>query len=304
MSKKIVHINSISAYHKVNNLSSPQHPLVSVINFEDIKHKAGTSINLTHGFYCIALKRLYAGKMRYGQQEYDFDEGVLAFVAPNQVMSIEVENANELHHSGWLLIFHPDFLWNTALVNKIKNYDFFEYQLNEALHLSEKEEKMLIRIMEDIYQEYNSIIDNFSQDVIISHLELLLTYSKRFYQRQFITRKKSNHKILEQFEFTLNDFLKDEVLKLYGLPTVEKIANQLNLSPNYLTRLLKTIAGKSTQSFIHEKIIKLAKEKLSTTELSVNEIAYELGFEHPQSFGKLFKKKTEMTPLEFRKSYN
>ncbi|WP_028374934.1 helix-turn-helix domain-containing protein [Leeuwenhoekiella sp. MAR_2009_132] len=303
MSKHIVHIHSINEYHKINNLASPQHPLVSVINFEDIKHKTGTSIHVTHGFYCIALKRLYEGKMRYGQQEYDFDEGVLAFVAPNQVMAIEVEN-NELNHSGWLLLFHPDFLWNTALANKIKNYDFFDYQLNEALHLSEKEEKMLIRIMEDIYQEYNSNIDNFSQDVIISHLELLLTYTKRFYQRQFITRKKANHTILDQFEFILNDLLRDEMLKRNGLPTVERIANRLNVSPNYLTRLLKTITGKSTQSFIHEKIIKLAKEKLSTTGLSVNEIAYKLGFEHPQSFGKLFKQKTAMTPLEFRKSFN
>ncbi|MFI8380518.1 helix-turn-helix domain-containing protein [Leeuwenhoekiella sp. NPDC079379] len=303
MSKHIVHIHSINEYHKINNLASPQHPLVSVINFEDIKHKTGTSIHVTHGFYCIALKRLYEGKMKYGQQEYDFDEGVLAFVAPNQVMAIEVEN-NELNHSGWLLLFHPDFLWNTALAKKIKNYDFFDYQLNEALHLSEKEEKMLIRIMEDIFQEYNSNIDNFSQDVIISHLELLLTYSKRFYQRQFITRKKANHTILDQFECTLNDLLRDEMLKRNGLPTVEKIANRLNVSPNYLTRLLKTITGKSTQSFIHEKIIKLAKEKLSTTGLSVNEIAYELGFEHPQSFGKLFKQKTAMTPLEFRKSFN
>lgn len=304
MSKKIIHITSINEYHKVNNLSRPQHPLVSVINFEDIKHKAGTSIHVTHGFYCIALKRLYEGKMKYGQQEYDFDEGVLAFMAPNQVMSIEIESASELNHSGWLLIFHPDFLWNTSLAKKVKHYDFFEYKLNEALLLSEKEEKMVVRIMEDIYQEYNSNIDTFSHEVIISHLELLLTYSNRFYQRQFITRKKSNHTILEQFEFVLDDFLKEGVLQLYGLPTVDKIATELNVSPNYLTRLLKTITGKSTQSFIHEKIITLAKEKLSTTELSVNEIAYALGFEHPQSFGKLFKKKTEMTPLEFRKSYN
>ncbi|QDO94617.1 helix-turn-helix domain-containing protein [Formosa sediminum] len=304
MSKKIVHINSISEYHKVNNLPSTKHPLVSVINFEDIKHIAGASINVTHSFYCIALKRIYEGKMGYGQQEYDFDNGVLAFVAPNQVMSIEVESANELNHSGWLLIFHPDFLWNTTLASKIKNYDFFEYQLNEALHLSEKEEKILIRIMEDIYQEYNSNIDNFSQNVIISHLDLFLTYSNRFYQRQFITRVKSNHSVIEQFEFILGNFVNDEMLKLYGLPKVEKIAKEMNVSPNYLTRLLKAITGKSTQTFIHEEIMKLAKEKLSTTELSVNEIAYELGFEHPQSFGKLFKKKTKMTPLEFRKSHN
>ena len=301
----ILHIKSITEYHRLMELPKPQHPLVSVVNFEDIKPTNRATIsNITYGFYSIALKQVFNGKMKYGQQEYDFDEGVLAFIAPNQILRIDVEQGRKYSHTGWLLIFHPDFLWNTPLANKIKQYDYFGYELTEALHLSDKEETMLTGIMQNINQEYNSNIDKFSQDVIISQLELLLTYSERFYQRQFITRKKSNHTILEQFENLLNDYFKREDLTTIGLPTVKSISSSLNLSPNYLSRLLKTLTGKSTQEFIHEKLIQLAKEKLSTTELSVNEIAYGLGFEHPQSFGKLFKKKTELTPLEFRKAFN
>ncbi|WP_347374038.1 helix-turn-helix transcriptional regulator [Aequorivita sp. Q41] len=301
----ILHIKSITEYHRLMELPKPQHPLVSVINFEDIKPtNRATVSSITYGFYSIALKQVFNGKMKYGQQEYDFDEGVLAFIAPNQILRIDVEQGRQYSHTGWLLIFHPDFIWNTPLANKIKQYDYFGYELKEALHLSDKEETMLTGIMQNINQEYNSNIDKFSQDVIISQLELLLTYSERFYQRQFITRKKSNHTILEQFENLLNDYFKSEDLTTIGLPTVKSISSSLNLSPNYLSRLLKTLTGKSTQEFIHEKLIQLAKEKLSTTELSVNEIAYGLGFEHPQSFGKLFKKKTEVTPLEFRKAFN
>ncbi|WP_437373174.1 helix-turn-helix domain-containing protein [Maribacter litoralis] len=301
----ILHIKSIAEYHRLMELPKPQHPLVSVVNFEDIKRRnIAINSSITYGFYSIALKQVLNGKLKYGQQEYDFDEGVLAFIAPNQTLRIEVEQGLEYSHTGWLLIFHPDFLWNTALANKIKKYDYFGYELKEALHLSDKEETMLKEIIRNINQEYNSNIDKFSQDVIISQLELLLTYSERFYQRQFITRKKSNHTILEQFEKILNDYFKSEDSSTIGLPTVKSISSSLNLSSNYLSRLLKTLTGKSTQEFIHEKLIQLAKEKLSTTELSVNEIAYGLGFEHPQSFGKLFKKKTELTPLEFRKAFN
>ncbi|OWW23139.1 AraC family transcriptional regulator [Zobellia sp. OII3] len=303
MAKDIIHIKTISEYHKRNGLAKPQHPLVSVINFNDIIYTPDFNLNVTHGFYCIALKHLIDGKMKYGQQEYDFDEGVLAFIAPNQIMRIESVN-QQFNHSGWLLIFHPDFLWGTNLAKKIKQYDFFGYDLKEALHLSEKEEDMLTIIFQSINNEYISNIDKFSQDVIISQIELLLIYSERFYQRQFITRNKFNYSILERFDTLLNDYFKNENMLSKGLPTVKNLSNSINLSPNYLSKLLKTITGKSTQEFIHEKVIELAKDKLSTTELSVNEIAFSLGFEHPQSFGKLFKKKTELTPLEFRKAFN
>ncbi len=296
--------NTISEYHKRAGLPKPQHPLISVVKFEDLKWQTNNAPkNIINNFYSIALKRTNA-KMRYGQQEYDFDEGVLAFVAPNQVISVLLQDNEELKHSGWLLIFHPDFLWNTPLAKKIKQYDFFDYNLNEALHLSDKEENVVIDIMKNILQEYDANIDKFSQDVIIAQLELLLTYSERFYQRQFITRKINNHNILDRLENMLAAYFKSDDVAVKGLPTVQYVSSTLHISANYLSRLLKTLTGQSTQQFIHDKVIDVAKEKLSTTELSVNEIAYDLGFEHPQSFSKLFKSKTNFSPLGFRASFN
>ncbi len=298
------HIKTIAEYHKFMDLPKPQHPLISVIKFEDVKRTPGNNPgSFMNNFYSIALKRTNA-KMKYGQQEYDFDEGVLAFIAPNQILSIVLEENEVLQHSGWLLIFHPDFLWNTSLAKKIKQYDYFGYQLTEALHLSDKEETMLRGIIENINQEYHSNIDKLSQDVIIAQLELFLTYAERFYQRQFITRKISNHTILDRLEILLAAYFKSDDVAVKGLPTVQDVSEKLNISPNYLSRLLKTLTGQSTQQFIHDKLIDLAKEKLSTTDLSVNEIAYELGFEHAQSFSKLFKTKTHLSPLEFRASFN
>ena len=303
MSKNIIHVSSISEYNRRNGLLKPQHPLVSVINFADLAY-TGEARNVTHSFYCIALKHLREGKMKYGQQEYDFDEGILAFIAPNQVLRIEPSANRQLQHSGWLLIFHPDFLWGTTLGNKIRQYDFFGYDLKEALHLSENEENILISIFNNINQEYQSTIDKFSLNVIIAQIELLLTYSERFYQRQFITRKKSNHTVLTKLDNHLDDYFKSQSLSLNGLPTVKDVSSKLNLSPNYLSKLLKTLTGKSTQEFIHEKLIQLAKEKLSTTELTVNEIAYEFGLEYSQSFSKLFKSKTGVSPTQFRSLFN
>lgn len=298
-------IKTIGEYHRLMALPKPQHPLISVVKFEDIKPK-GTNRpkSIVNGFYSIALKKTFKAKMKYGQQAYDFNEGVLAFIAPNQIISIVMEENEVIEHSGWLLIFHPDFLWNTSLAKKIKQYDFFGYNLTEALHLSEKEEIMLTGIMQSIHQEYNSNIDKFSQDVMIAQLELLLAYSERFYQRQFITRKITNHTILDKIENLLTTYFRQNKLAEKGLPTVQYISTQLNISPNYLSRLLKTLTGQSTKQFIHDKLIDLAKERLSTTDLSVNEIAYEMGFEYPQSFSKLFKSKTNLTPLEFRNSFN
>jgi len=299
------HIKTISEYHRFMDLPKPQHPLISLIKFEDIKRQPDdNSKSIITNFYSIALKKNFNARMKYGQQEYDFDEGFLAFIAPNQIIRILPDESQELHHTGWLLIFHPDFIWNTPLAKKIKQYDYFGYNLNEALHLSDKEEMMLTGIMKNINQEYHSNIDKFSQDVIIAQLELLLTYAERFYQRQFITRKTANHTLLERLEYLLTEYFKSDDLTTKGLPTVQYISKALNVSSNYLSRLLKTLTGQSTQQFIHDKLIELAKEKLSTTNLSVNEIAYALGFEHPQSFSKLFKTKTNLTPLEFRQSFN
>jgi AraC-like DNA-binding protein len=296
-------INTITEYHQFVGLSKPEHPLISVIDFETIKRVPdGKPKSLVTNFYSIALKRNFNGKMKYGQQEYDFDEGILVFISPGQVLSIEADA--ELKHSGWLLVVHPDFLWNTSLAKTIKQYEYFSYSVHEALHLSGKEEAMIMGIMQNIGQEYHSNIDKFSQNVIIAQLDLLLTYAERFYHRQFITRKITNHKLLDRLEVILTDYFNSDGLSKNGLPTVQYVAEALNVSPNYLSVLLKVLTGQSTQQHIHNKLIEKAKERLSTTDLTVNEIAYELGFEHSQSFSKLFKSKTSLSPLTFRNSFN
>lgn len=296
-------INTISAYHQFMGLPKPEHPLISVINFETIRPLSGEPPkSLVNNFYSIALKRNFSGKLKYGQQAYDFDEGVMVFMAPGQVLTIETDAP--LNHSGWLLLIHPDFLWHTPLARTIRQYDFFSYSVHEALHLSEKEESMITGIMQQIGQEYHANIDSFSQPVILAQIELLLTYSDRFYHRQFITRKITNHHLLSRLEDLLTDYFASDALTQKGLPTVQYIADSLNVSPNYLSVLLKVLTGQSTQQHIHDKLIAIAKEKLSTTDLSVSEIAYVLGFEHAPSFSKLFKAKTALSPVAFRNSFN
>lgn len=301
-----IQIKTIAEYHRLMELPKPEHPLVSVVRFEDIKRnpKSGPG-SIIHNFYSIALKKNFHAKLKYGQQDFDFDEGVMHFMSPKQVLSVHslTEEEEELKHSGWLLLIHPDFLWNTSLSKKIKEYEFFSYKVNEALHLSDKEETLVTEIIQHISDEYHTAIDKFSQEVIIAQVELLLTYSERFYQRQFITRKIANHRILDQLEVLLTEYFSSANLANKGIPTVQFIAENLNISPNYLSRLLQLLTGQSTKQFIHDKLIDLAKEQLSTTGLSVNEIAYNLGFEHPQSFNKLFKSKTNLSPLEFRQSF-
>lgn len=298
--KNIIRVKSITEAHRLSELPTPEHPLISILNCGDLKGAPGISVVLD--FYIISLKR-GCDNLLYGQQQYDFDEGVMAFFSPNQVLQGQPGTPTPTM-TGWMMLVHPDFLWNTPLAKKIKQYEFFGYAANEALFLSEKEEATIDGIMENIRHEYHSNIDKFSQDVIIAQLELLLTYAQRFYERQFITRKITNNKILTRLEDLLSEYFKNENLLLKGLPTVQYIAGKLNISPKYLSSLLKQLTGLSTQQHIHNKLIEKAKDKLSTTNLSVSEIAYELGFEHPQSFSKLFKAKTNVSPLEFRYSFN
>jgi AraC-like DNA-binding protein len=241
--------------------------------------------------------------MRYGQLTGDFDEGVLFFMSPGQLFGVEIVEGVTHRPEGWMILIHPDFLWNTSLAKTIKQYEFFSYSVYEALYLSEKEEAMLTGIAKYMEQEYHANIDRFTESVIIAQLELLLTYGERFYQRQFITRKIANHEILMRLEDMLSTYFKSGALATKGLPSVNYIAENLNISPSYLSSLLKALTGQSTQQHLHDKLIELAKEKLSTTTLSVSEIAYELGFEHLQSFSKLFKTKTNFSPLEFRHSF-
>jgi AraC-like DNA-binding protein len=295
-----IRISSISQAHKMQGFAPPRHPMISIIECGQLKGKPGMSAVLD--FYMISIKR-NCNNLMYGQQKYDFDEGFMAFVGPNQVISGQ-EHEPGYQPKGWMLFVHPDFFWGTPLAKKIKQYEFFNYSVNEALFLSDREEKTIGDIVANIVQECNGNIDGFTQNIIVSHLDTLLNYSERFYQRQFITRKITNHQILDRLNDLLNDYLNSDDLVNKGLPTVEYISDALNVSPGYLRSLLKNLTGQNTQQHIHEKLIDKAKERLSTTSLSVSEIAYELGFEHPQSFNKLFKTKTKVSPLEFRASFN
>lgn len=294
-------IQSIPEIHRLMGLPKPQHPLIGIVDLSKLKNDSNID-TVIFDLYVISLKR-GCDKLHYGQQKYDFDEGLMAFLSPGQILRGE-EKGVPSNLEGWMLFIHPDFLWGTSLAQKIKKYEYFDYSVNEALFLSEKEETIVNDIVRNIQSEYNANIDKFSQDIIISHLETLLNYSERFYQRQFITRKITNHQILDRLENLLSDYFKGDDLVTKGLPTVQYVSDKLNISPTYLRNLLKTLTGKSTQQHIHDKLIEKAKALLSTTDLSVSEIAYELGFEHLQSFSKLFKTKTKQSPLEFRASFN
>ena len=294
-------IQSITEIHRLMGLPKPQHPLIGIVDLSGLKNESDIDAVL-FDLYVISLKR-GCDKLHYGQQKYDFDEGLMAFMSPGQILRGE-ENGIPSKLEGWMLFIHPDFLWGTSLAQKIKKYEYFDYSVNEALFLSEKEETIINDIAGNIRNEYNTNIDKFSQDIIISHLETLLNYAERFYQRQFITRKVTNHQILNRLENLLSDYFNSDDLVTKGLPTVQTISDNLNISQTYLRSLLKTLTGKSTQQHIHDKLIEKAKELLSTTNLSVSEIAYELGFEHLQSFSKLFKTKTKQSPMEFRLLFN
>lgn len=299
----VVSVKSITDYHRMVGLPKPEHPLISVIDYAKVQHARGAQ-SLVLGFYSIALKRDIGGKLHYGQQVYDFDEGIMSFIAPDQVLRLERDPNANANPSGYLLQIHPDFLWGTSLAKTIRKYEFFNYAINEALFLSEKEEETLMNIVRNIKQEYHANIDKFTQGIIISQLETLLNYAERFYQRQFVTRKITSHEVLGRVEDYLNERFSSEDLVHGGLPTVQMMAEKLFMSPVYLSSLLKQLTGQTAQQHIHEKLIEKAKAMLSTTKLSVSEIAYVLGFEHSQSFSKLFKAKTEQSPLEFRAAFN
>jgi AraC-like DNA-binding protein len=305
VNKNTYRVKTISDFHRLKGLPPPEHPLISLIDYSTIAcNPEIKETNWIFDFYNISLKRGINAKLKYGQQDYDFDNGVMFFISPNQIFGIEPLANSTTKRTGWMLLIHPDFLWNTSLAKILKEYEFFNYSVNEALFLSDKEEITLNGIIKNIEQEYHSNIDKFSQNIIISQIETLLNYSERFYQRQFITRKISNNKLLRQLEDNLDDYFSTGDLSGKGLPSVNYIAEKLNVTPNYLSSVLKTLTGQSTQQHIHDKLIGIAKEKLSTTTLSISEIAYELGFEHSPSFSKLFKSKTNFSPLEFRQSFN
>lgn len=292
--------NSISDLHRVLGLPKPLHPLVSLVDNTSIaidNELLPTAFALN--FYKISYK-LGLGKIKYGQTYYDFDEGGLVFTAPNQVLAV----TDDTEYKGQTLLFHPDFIRNYPLGKNIKNFGFFSYSANEALHLSDKEKTIILGILKNMDDELQSTIDEISQDVLVSQIELLLNYSNRFYKRQFITRKAASNDLLAKSEEVLNDHFNNTTALMKGLPTVQYLADQLNVSSRYLSDMLRSLTGHNAQQHIHDKLIEKAKEILSISSLSVAEIAYQLGFEHPQSFNKLFKRKTNLSPLEFRQSFN
>ncbi|MGS2738941.1 helix-turn-helix domain-containing protein [Sinomicrobium sp. M5D2P17] len=299
-------INSISEFHRHLSLPDPLHPLVSVISASGIKAvESEIWEHFSVNFYIISLKKDVLKKMKYGQQYYDFDKGAMSFFAPKQVQSFsnkDILRMNVEPGEGYMLMFHPDFLYKHPLQTTIKNYGFFSYSVNEALHLSEQEEKNSIEIFQKIEKEYQHI-DRHTQDIILSQIDLLLNYSNRFYERQFITRKAVNSDLLAQMEELLNEYFDKEETINNGLPTVEHLAEQLHVSPRYLSDMLRSLTRQNAQQHIHNRLIEKAKEYLTVTNLSVSQIAYQLGFEHSQSFNRLFKKKTNLTPTKYKQLF-
>lgn len=293
--------NSLSELHRVLGLPKPQHPMVSVVDNLDGNIKSYTlTESFILGFYKISYFKNPSGQFKYGQDLYDFKEGGMFFISPNQIVSNYAEGGD---HSGYTLFIHPDFLLTYPLAKKIRQYGYFSYTSNELLHLSEAETNTIISIFKIIDAELKLPIDDLTQEVVISQIEFLLTYSNRFYKRQFVSRKVANSNLLQKLEEFLEGYFNDHTALRKGMPTVQLVSKQLNMSASYFSDMLRTLTGRSAQQHIQDILIEKAKEKLSATDLSIGEIAYELGFEHSQSFSRLFKAKTKLSPLEFRQTF-
>lgn len=301
--KNLVRFRSISESHEAFGLPKPQHPLISLVHFHE-----GNPFNTNMApiydivdFYKITFITQNSGRLKYGQDYYDYNDGSMLFIAPNQLVGSTEYNSKTY---AYLLLIHPDFLQGHPLANKIRQYGYFSYAMNEALHLSAQEREIILSVYKIMEQEINARVDEFSQEVIVSQVELLLNYVNRFYKRQFITRKSVNNDILQKSETLLEAYFSTGQTLQKGIPTVQFLSEQLHISPGYLSDLLRSVIGLNAQQYIHLKLIEKAKEKLSATNLTVSEIAFELGFEHSQSFSKLFKSKTKLSPLAFRQSFN
>ncbi len=300
---QLIRFISISETHQAFGLPKPQHPLISLVHFNE-HNPFNTSMAPIYdvlSFYKITFITHNKGRLKYGRAYYDYNEGSMLFLAPNQLVGSTDYNSKTY---CYILLIHPDFLLGYPLAGKIKQYGYFAYSSNEALHLSDTEREIILSLFRNMEQELNSRVDEFSQEVMIAQIELLLSYVNRFYKRQFITRKVANDDILVKTEAILENYLNSRQAMDHGVPTVKFLSDQLNLSPGYLGDLLRSLIGQNAQQYIHGKLIEKAKQRLTTTQLSVAEIAYELGFEHAQSFSKLFKNKTSQSPMEFRASFN
>ncbi len=299
--KEIIQLQTITDLHKLFNLGKSLHPLVTVLDFSKDMEQAEQNSKITTDFYSIIFKNYSKNYFKYGRKVIDFQEGNLICIAPNQVIEIDNEIEYREDKMGWGLFFHPDLIRPTSLNEKIKNFSFFHYEVSEALHLSEKEKNILFETIQKIQTELNENIDYHSPNIIISYIELLLNYCSRFYDRQLITRNLTNKTIVSKIEKLLILYFSNNNKIEQGLPSVKYLADKVNLSPSYLSDLLKKETGKNTQELIHFHIIEMAKNYLINTDKNINEIAFNLGFEYPQYFNKLFKKKTLKTPMEYRK---
>jgi AraC family transcriptional activator of pobA len=293
--EEIIRFETVKSYNDFNN-EETLHPLVSVVDFS--KAAPRQRYKMYFGLYVVILKDVDCGDLTYGRANYDYQEGTLVFFSPGQVAGVQKEEL--FQPTGHALVFHPDFIKGTSLGKHIQDYGFFSYKVNEALHLSERERKIVLDSFSKIRYELEHAIDKHSKKLAVSTIELFLDYCVRFYDRQFITRDDAHKGILERFETLLNDYLNSDKLESIGLPTVAYCANTLNLSANYFGELIKKETGKSAHEYIQSKVIDLAKEKIFDPNKSVSEIAYELGFKYPQHFTRLFKQQVGKTPLEYR----
>ena len=300
-----IRLRSISDAHRAFGLPQPKHPLISLLNRSNIVDPKALSGSHVLNFYKISYKPNVHGRLKYGQHYYDFDGGGLLFAAPNQIIGGDTnDDAVAAACSTYTLLVHPDFLLGYSLSKTIKQHGFFSYSANEVLHLSTEEEETILSVFKMMETELNSRIDDFSQGVVISQIELLLNFANRFHKRQFITRKAVNSDLLQKLEELLDSYFNNEESLRSGVPSVAYLAEQLNMTPSYLSDMLRSLTGQNAQQHIHNRLIEKAKEILSTTTLSVGEVAYALGFEYSQSFSKLFKNKTNLSPLEFRHQFN
>lgn len=288
--------NTVTEYNAFNK-NETKHPLVSVVDLSKADPRQGSSMYF--GFYTIFLKDVKCGDLVYGRNTYDYQEGTLVFLAPGQIAGVN-SNGEVYQPKGYALVFHPDLILGTALGRHIHDYTFFGYQSNEALHLSERERKIILDCFSKIEYELEHAIDKHSKRLIVSNIELFLDYCVRFYDRQFVTRDHIHSGILEKFENLLNDYFQTDKPQTIGIPSVAYCADELNLSANYFGDLVKKESGKTAQEYIQGKLIDLAKEKIFDPGKTVSQVAYELGFKYPQHFARLFKQRVGQSPLEFR----
>lgn len=298
---EVINIKNITQAHEYLGLPKPNHPLISVINFDENLNRVNLGqYKFVLDLYQIMLKSNFSGKLQYGRNSYDFQEGTMVFTSPGQTITFDGTHDNDSDNPGWTILFHPDLIRSSSLGQIIGNYSFFSYEVNEALHLSDKEKISLSELVDKLEREIHHNIDKHSQKLIVSNIELLLNYCMRYYDRQFYTRTNINKDIVSRFEKLLKSHYKADKQFKTGIPTVKYCGEELNLSPNYLSDLLRKETGRNAQEHIHFFVIEKAKSNLLSCNDSVSQIAYDLGFEYPQHFSKLFKSKTGMSPSEYR----